>query len=53
MNDKTTQDKIAITQTQLNLEDDFIVKQELQKKLKKLQLQKEIEGIKRRIEQLE
>lgn len=50
MND--IQDKITITQTQVNLENDPVRKQELQKRLRKLQLQKEIENIKKRIEQL-
>jgi hypothetical protein len=48
----TIQDKITITQTQVNVENDPIKKQELQKRLRKLQLQKEIEDIKKRIEQL-
>jgi hypothetical protein len=50
MND--TQDKITIAQTQVNVENDPIRKKELQKRLRKLQLQKEIEDIKKRIEQL-
>jgi hypothetical protein len=50
MND--IQDKITITQTQVNVENDPVIKQELQKRLRKLQLQKEIEDIKKRIEQL-
>lgn len=50
MND--IQDKITITQTQVNVENDPVRKQELQKRLRKLQLQKEIEDIKKRIEQL-
>lgn len=49
---KDIQDKITITQTQVNVENDPIRKQELQKRLRKLQLQKEIEDIKKRIEQL-
>ena len=48
----TLQDKIAITQTQVNVENDPVKKQALQKGLRKLQLQKEIEDIKKRIEQL-
>jgi hypothetical protein len=48
----TIQDKIAIVQTQLNVENDPIRKQELQKKLRKLHLEKEIEDIRKRIEQL-
>lgn len=50
MND--IQDKITIAQTQVNVENDPVRKQELQKGLRKLQLQKEIEDIKKRIEQL-
>jgi hypothetical protein len=50
MND--IQDKITITQTKVNVENDPVIKQELQKRLRKLQLQKEIEDIKKRIEQL-
>jgi hypothetical protein len=50
MND--IQDKIAITQTQVNVENEPIRKQELQKKLSKLLLQKEIEDIKKRIQKL-
>lgn len=50
MND--IQDKITITQTQVNVEHDPVIKQELQKRLRKLQLQKEIDDIKKRIEQL-
>ena len=46
------QDKITIAQTQVNVENDPIRKQELQKRLRKLQLQKEIEDIKKRIQQL-
>ena len=48
----TVQDKILITQTQVNLENDPIRKQELQKRLRKLQLEKEIEEIRKRIEQI-
>ena len=50
MND--IQDKIAITQTQVNVENEPLRKQELQKKLRKLLLQKEIEDIKKRLQQL-
>ena len=46
------QDKIAVTQTQVNVESEPIRKQELQKKLRKLLLQKEIEDINKRIQQL-
>jgi hypothetical protein len=49
---KDIQDKITITQTQVNFENDPVRKQELQKRLRKLQLEKEIEDIKKRIEQL-
>lgn len=49
---KDIQDKITIAQTQVNFENDPVRKQELQKRLRKLQLQKEIEDIKKRIEQL-
>jgi hypothetical protein len=45
-------DKIAIINTKIEVEKDLVRKQELQKQLRKLQLQKEIEHIKKRIEQL-
>jgi hypothetical protein len=45
-------DKIRIKQTQVSVENDPVRKQELQKQLRKLQLQKEIEQIRKRIEQL-
>jgi hypothetical protein len=45
-------DKIRILQLQINLENDYDRKQELQKQLQKLRLQKEIEQIRKRIEQL-
>lgn len=45
-------DKIRVKQTQVTVENDPIRKQELQKQLRKLQFQKEIEQIKKRIEQL-
>ena len=45
-------DKIRVKQTQVSVENDPVRKQELQKQLRKLQLQKEIENIKKRIEQL-
>jgi hypothetical protein len=45
-------DKIKVKQTQVSVENDPVRKQVLQKQLRKLQLQKEIEQIKKRIEQL-
>ena len=45
-------DKIRVKQTQVTVENDPVRKQELQNQLRKLQLQKEIEQIKKRIEQL-
>lgn len=45
-------DKIRVKQTQLSVENDPVRKQELQKQLRKLQLQKEIEQIRKHIEQL-
>jgi len=49
---KTTQDKIQLKQLELNVENDPLKKQNLQKQLKRLQLEKEIEEIRKRIEQL-
>jgi hypothetical protein len=46
------EDKIRVKQTQVSVENDPVRKQELQKQLRKLQFQKEIEQIKKRIEQL-
>lgn len=46
------EDKIKVKQTQVSVENDPVRKQVLQKQLRKLQLQKEIEQIKKRIEQL-
>ncbi len=46
------EDKIKVKQTQVSVENDPFRKQELQKQLRKLQFQKEIEQIKKRIEQL-
>lgn len=46
------EDKINVKQTQVSVENDPVRKQVLQKQLRKLQLQKEIEQIKKRIEQL-
>jgi hypothetical protein len=49
---KTTQDKIQLKQLELNVENDPSKKQNLQKQLRRLQLEKEIEEIRKRIEQL-
>jgi hypothetical protein len=49
---KTTQDKIKLKQLELNVENDPLKKQNLQKQLRRLQLEKEIEEIRKRIEQL-
>lgn len=46
------EDKIRVKQIQVSVENDPVRKQELQKQLRKLQFQKEIEQIKKRIEQL-
>ena len=48
----TIDDKIRVKQLEINVETDYDRKQELQKDLKKMQLQKEIEQIRKRIEQL-
>jgi hypothetical protein len=45
-------DKIRVKQTQVSVENDPVRKQVLQQQLRKLQFQKEIEQIKKRIEQL-
>ncbi len=45
-------DKIRVKQTQVSVENDPVRKQELQKQLRRLQLKKEIEQIRKRIEQL-
>lgn len=47
-----TDDKIRLKQMQISIENEPYRKQELQKQLQKLQLEKEIEQIKKRIEQL-
>jgi hypothetical protein len=47
-----TDDKIRLKQMQISIEKEPHRKQELQKQLQKLQLEKEIEQIKKRIEQL-
>jgi hypothetical protein len=49
---ETTGDKIKIITTKIQVERDSIKKQELQKQLRVLQLNKEIEDIRKRIEQL-
>ena len=48
----TIQDKIQIVQMEINVESNPERKKEMQNKLQKLQLQKEIETIRRKIEQL-
>lgn len=45
-------DKIRVKQMQIQVEHDPMRKQELQKQLRKLQLQNEIEQIRKKIEQL-
>jgi hypothetical protein len=45
-------DKIKVKQTQVSVENNPVRKQELQQQLRKLQLRKEIEQIKKQIEQL-
>lgn len=47
-----TDDKIRLKQMQISIENEPQRKQELQKQLQKLQLEKEIDGIRKRIEQL-
>ncbi len=49
---ETTNDKIRVKQVELSVEQDPVRKQELQKQLRKLQLQAEIDQIRKRIEQL-
>ena len=46
------EDKIKVKQSQVSVENDPVRKQVLQKQLRKLQLQKEIEQIRKQIEQL-
>jgi hypothetical protein len=46
------EDEIRIKQMLINVENDPTARQELQKQLRKLQLEKEIEDIKRRIDQI-
>ena len=48
----TIEDRIKVVRLQLSVETDPVQKEFLQKKLQKLQLQKEIEIIRRKIEQL-
>ena len=48
----TTEDKIRLKHMQIQVENEPQRKQELQKQLQKLQLEKEIDGIRKRIEQL-
>jgi hypothetical protein len=48
----TVDDKIRIIQLEINVEASSVKKQELQNRLKKYQLQREIEQIRKRIEQL-
>lgn len=48
----TIQDKIQIIQMEINVESNPEQKKGMQKQLQKLQLQKEIETIRRKIEQL-
>lgn len=49
MNTETTEDKIRVMNTRIQVERDPSKKQELQKQLKVLQYQKEIEDIRKRI----
>ena len=48
----TIEDRIKVVQLQLNVESDPEQKKEMQKQLQKLQLRKEIETIRKKIEQL-
>ena len=52
MHQNTIDNKIRMKQLQIQIENDPTEKQELNKQLRKLQLQKEIELIKIKIEQL-
>ena len=45
-------DKIRVKQVELQVENDPVIKQKLQVQLRKLQLEKEIQTIKKKIEQL-
>lgn len=49
---ETLENKIRIKQIQINVEQDPQRKQELRKQLRKLQFEKEIDQIKKKIEQL-
>lgn len=49
---ETITDKIRVMNTRIQVERDPTKKQELQRQLKVLQLQKEIEDIRKRIQQL-
>ena len=49
---ETIDDKLRIKQIQINVEQDPQRKQDLQKQMRKLQLEKEIEQIRKKIEQL-
>ncbi len=49
---ETIDDKIRIKQVELQVENDPLRKQQLQVQLRKLQLKKEIQTIKKKIEQL-
>ncbi len=48
----STDDKIKLKQLEISIESDPNRKQDLQKQLQKLQLEKEIEQIRKRIEQI-
>jgi hypothetical protein len=52
MDENNLNGKIAIMNKRIEVENDSNRKQELQKQLRKLQLQKEIVNIRKRIEQL-
>ena len=52
MDTETTEDKIKVMNTRIQVERNPNKKQELQKKLRVLQYNKEIEDIRKRIEQL-
>ena len=48
----TLEDKIRVKQVEINVEREPLQRQELQKQLRKLQLELEIQTIRKRIEQL-
>ena len=52
VNMETIEDKIRVKQLQISVEDDQNQKNNFLKQLKKLQLEKEIEQIRKKIEQL-